>query len=88
MEFFIIPLQVGAGITSPAKITYKIEEGAKNTQVKFGLLPLTPQHVQRQITGFCRGASGASFLLSEKIWALMKSAFLSLKLPVRYIDYG
>ncbi|EIE23186.1 hypothetical protein COCSUDRAFT_66208 [Coccomyxa subellipsoidea C-169] len=32
VEFTLIPVKVGSGITAPAQITYKLEEGAKNLQ--------------------------------------------------------
>ncbi len=34
VEFTVIPVKVGSGITAPAQITYKLEEGAKNLQVR------------------------------------------------------
>ncbi len=33
VEFTVIPLKTGAGVTSPAKITYKAEEDASKLQV-------------------------------------------------------
>ncbi len=34
VEFTVIPLKTGAGVTSPAKITYKAEEDASKVQVQ------------------------------------------------------
>ena len=33
MEFTVIPLKTGSGVTAAAHITYKLEEDAKNVQV-------------------------------------------------------
>ena len=33
MEFTVIPLKTGSGVTAAAHITYKLEEDARNVQV-------------------------------------------------------